>query len=238
MSLLLAEYGSLRDESTQARQAQQQVFAWSLATFSVFFAAGLALAGLKPAPATGTAAPGGLGGLAFRAYTLIFGLALPGAITASAAVWLGELLRMERVSGFLRGLERLAAQTLRGPVGGEPLGIDALRWETYLVAKVSKGKRSVRAKQRVGYLGGAALYFGALVISEALFLSAALGHHFLRHTHDWHRAAIAAAVAVICVFLVSTVPVGRQLLKMPNQAPVDLSRLDPRMDVLNPVPAQ
>lgn len=219
LQLLLAEYSSLREESSQARQAQQQVFAWSLATFGVFFAGGLAVAGSGAARG-----PQGMTGLSFRAFTLVFGLALPGAITASSAAWLGELVRMERVNGYLRGLELLVAEHFQ--VAENPRMPGILRWETYLVTRVGHG-RGINAKQVVGYLGGAALYFGAFLVSLLLFLTANQSHQFRKHTGLYHHAGWALSAIEAVVFLLCTLVPGSAIRKMPSAAPQKLEDFNP-----------
>jgi hypothetical protein len=165
--LVKSEYDSLRQESVQARTAQQQILQWSLAAFSAIFAAGLVLAGQANINVRE-----GFGGLVF---IVVFGFALPGLITGSCWSWLGELARMERVGYYLRGLE----QHLSGlRTGSSLLPCGPLHWETYLSTGISRKTGFGKRKQLLGYVGSLGLYFGSLCVSIAIFIAALREHVF------------------------------------------------------------
>jgi hypothetical protein len=217
IQVALAEYTALRQEAITALQAQQQVLNWSLATFGVFSAGGLAVAASDAANG-----PGGLRGMPLVLFAILFGLALPGAVIAAAAAWLGELGRMERVNRYMRGLELLVAEHYGVCPGMRVAGI--LRWETYLAAEDDEGSD---AKLMIGYLGGAALYFGAFVVSQSLFLVAVLSHRFAAHDHALSVGAVAVSAVETGVFLLCTLVPGRRVIGLRRQGALDLTVFNP-----------
>jgi hypothetical protein len=118
LGLVMLEYEKLRDESIQAMQAQQSILQWSIASFGAILGAALLLA-TKDAP------------FALPPYVSFaaFGVILPVFVGMCCLAWFGELIRMERIGAFLRGMEREVAQAVRG---GDGLlrGVMPLRWET------------------------------------------------------------------------------------------------------------
>lgn len=215
-TLLEAEYKSLRDESSQARQAQQSTIAWSLAAFATVFAGGLVF--VSNAFTSGTA----VNAITIAFYALVFGAALPGFIFAGCMTYLGELIRMERAGGYLRGLERHLAVTAKD--AGHSLGAP-LRWETYLVQKAQEDGVS-KQKQRIGYVGGAALYAGAEIISLAAFIAGSESYTFEEHDVGWDQAAIAWAVVLLLVFFATTLWAGWGILSS-GKKNASYSQIDP-----------
>ena len=154
LQLVSAEYQSLREESSQARQAQQSTLTWSVAALGTVLAGGLVFV-------SGIFAPGAKSSmLSVLFYALVFGLALPGYAFFAALTYMGELGRMTRVGAYLQGLERFVA-TMISPA--------PLRWETGLNAKRGAKGRTSRLLSPV--VGSLALYFGSLVISLIAFWS-------------------------------------------------------------------
>lgn len=189
LDLLKLEYQSLREESAQARAAQQQILQWSLATFAAFFAAGIVLVAQDKVSITS--------GTAGSVYLVVLGLALPGLVIASSWAWMGELIRMERAGHYLRGLERSVSVQL----GTSPA---PLRWETHIALGAVHGgsydkllapdegpppnegrpeqhehpEGTGRGKQQLGYVGSAGLYAGVLLLSLVLFFMAWQSHQW------------------------------------------------------------
>jgi hypothetical protein len=214
LDFLKLEYESLRQESAQARTAQQQILQWSLAAFAAIFAAGLVFAGAQKADVRV-----GFPGLVFIA---VFGFALPGLVTGACWAWLGELIRMERVGCYLRGLERsVAAIGADLPI----LSNGPLRWETYLAL----GAGGVgRRKQLIGYLGSLGLYIGSLTVANIIEIAAVSAHHFASTT--WHgvRWSLFGAAIFWWVILISvTFYTGLSLVRVGRKAE-DLSSIDYR----------
>lgn len=197
----LDEYKTLRDESSQARQAQQSVLQWSLATFGLIFAAGVAFAGeSKPS---------------FAQYSIIYGLALPGLIIASSLVWWGEVMRMERAGYFMRGREIASwpPETRYARRDVSAVSRDALVWETYIAFL---GPKRGRRKAIGGYLGAAFLYGGGVVFSLLMFLARWRSNTF---EVGWHKGAGTVWAITIVVFVVLVfASYARTLLQVGKEA--------------------
>lgn len=98
-ALLVQEYASLRSESLSAKQNQQTILQWTLATVGIVIAAGIAAAaGLKDLDAVGRF---GLN----LATTVLVGALVPVVVSCAFGIWMGELFRMERAGQFLRDRE-------------------------------------------------------------------------------------------------------------------------------------
>ena len=210
--LFLAEYASLRDESAHARQAQQAVLQWSLATSAVILGAAVAFfARGGPAPPTG----------AVFVFLLVYGFGMPAFAAAAFMAWFGELLRMERVGVFLRGRERLTwddaalREEIRESVSGGEAWRQAMVWENWIA--FGTGGLGAR-KQIVGYLGGVLLYVGLFVASELIFLNAALAHDFAAHDGAWRAAAWVWTILSSSAFVVLVATVGWQLKRQGTRA--------------------
>lgn len=193
--LVVAEYQSLRQESDQARNAQQTILNWSMGAYALLVAAGISVLD------DGGKLPVGV--------SLLFALGVPGFITAAALIWIGESARMERVGFFLRRWEREhwqadASEKLAGPV-----------WENYL----SFDPKKSFGKQWSGYLGGALLYAGGLAVSLALFFATSgdvldIGGRFSWVTaHPLNTVIIVSTLFVgACLFFgIPVIRLGRKL---------------------------
>jgi hypothetical protein len=191
-TLLAAEYASLRDESAQARQAQQSVLQWSLGAASVLLAGAVAFTS-KESPASSATA----------VFLLIYGFGMPAFAAAAFMAWFGELIRMERAGMFLRARER-QLWPVRAPADpgsyvteGDAWQHPIMMWENWI--SFSKGGFGAR-KQIIGYLGGLIIYVGAFATSEFAFAIVASGHEFQAHSHGWHVACVAWAVVATVAF--------------------------------------
>lgn len=164
-NLLLEEYRTLRAEAHQALAYAQGIVRWTVAIYGAVLAAALVAA----------REAGDAVGYTFMSTSLLilFGFALPGVTWAAAWTWLGELIRMERAGGYLRGLELQIQQ-----FGHASLGFAPLRWESFIHAENKKplteaGKdkpeRSLFGKSKSAYLGTAAMFFGATLLPVVLF---------------------------------------------------------------------
>jgi hypothetical protein len=154
--LIMLEYEKLRDESVQSMQAQQAILQWSIASFGAILGAALILASQDPN--SWLSAP-----VAFA----VFGVAVPAFVLMCCLAWFGELIRMERIGVYLRGIEFEVAHVLRAqatsPNNTAP--VLPLRWETYIAFS---GKRAVGVtKQKVGYFGSVGIYSLVMVASLA-----------------------------------------------------------------------
>lgn len=209
--LLLAEYQSVRDESSQARQAQQSTIAWSLASFATVFAGGLLFISnsLKDDSM--------LGELEFIFFLLVFGVMLPGFAFASCMTYVGELARMERAGYYLRGLEYHLAST------GASLQLESpLRWETFLAYNEPS-----RKKYKIGYIGGVGLYTGSILVSLVACVAMAYYYSeepdgeplvlaFARNLSVFD-SALCAAVVIFILFLVIIGATVRSINKSSKQ---------------------
>lgn len=158
LSLLSAEYNTLRTEIHQAMGYAQGIVRWSIGIFGVVLGAGL-LAAEKLNEA-------GPYSFSATAALLLFGIAIPGVLWAAAWTWLGELIRLERAGAYLRGLE---SEVARVPGIASLLGFPPLRWERFIHAE--RTKKTIFGKQTGAYLGTAGVFFGATLISLTLFVS-------------------------------------------------------------------
>jgi hypothetical protein len=144
LGLLMLEYQKLRDESIQSMQAQQSILQWSIGSFGAILGAALVLATKDPPFALPPY-------VSFGAFAVI----LPIFATMCCLAWFGELIRMERIGAFLRGMEREVAQAIRDG-SGLSNEVVPLRWETYIAFAKDRGL-GVR-KQGVGYFGSLGVY--------------------------------------------------------------------------------
>jgi hypothetical protein len=188
--MFLAEYQSLREESAQARTAQQTILQWSLGAFALIFAGAMA--------SDVASTPRGE-----VLLMIIFGLALPGLVFGSCLAWAGELLRMERAGYFLRGREAAVwASSARGRVVDERNVLDIeqfpLLWENFIASAKYPGAR----KQQLGYIGALVIYGLSYSISAVVFFVTLWNHEFGAHTFAWRWWTIAGFVCASIVMLV------------------------------------
>lgn len=98
--LVVQEYASLRSESQAAKQNQQTILQWTLATAGVVIAAATAAgAALKDLDDIGRL------GLSLATVVLTGGL-MPVVVACAFGIWVGELQRMERAGQFLADREK------------------------------------------------------------------------------------------------------------------------------------
>jgi hypothetical protein len=175
-NMWLEEYRSIRSESEQARNAQQTILQWSLASFAAIIAGGLVMF---------SGAINIRSGETGTVLLMIFGLGLPGLSFFSYLVWWGEFLRMERAGRYIRGLERMADRLANSTSGKLPA---PLQWEHFLAGPAyapaakrrerARHKRLGRAKYMIGYVGASGIYFGFCVASLAVFASLLVDHGY------------------------------------------------------------
>ena len=179
----LIEYQSLREESAQARNAQQTILQWSLGAFSLVFAAALS---------TSTSATPAIE----RLRMAVFAFALPFLVIGSCLAWVGELIRMRRVGSYLRGRERTFWPEWEDEVQASFVRDRTsypLLWENYIA---SKGPEPGQHKQWEGYLGAALIYGGAYVVSLAVFMITLWAHRFGIHQFAWRAGGTAYAITL------------------------------------------
>ncbi len=205
MDFMLAEYKSLRDESSQSRSAQQAIQQWSLAGVSAILVGGLLLTGknfdLQQAGPPSTA------------FLVLFGVVLPALATVSCMAWLGELVRMERCGRYLRGFERDLSKRLNGLVS--PAARNPLRWETAISQGAASDKGLGRGKQRVGYLGSLLMYLGAVSASLCFYVVGVQQRQ--EPANAWvhlHLALFAWPAVMGSVFLAIVVSVVRSIQEL------------------------
>lgn len=156
--LLVQEYVSLRAESLSAKQNQQTILQWTLATVGIVIAACIAAA-------TGLHDMDSITRLGLSvAIALLTGALTPVLVSCAFGIWLGELNRMERAGHFLRFREEVwsAGQAKTAdPESPESGGI--LLWES-LLANHPHSERF--AKNRIGGMASVALF--AMLAASAL----------------------------------------------------------------------
>jgi hypothetical protein len=154
--LVVQEYVSLRNESLAAKQNQQTILQWTLATVGVVIAASVA-ASIATGDLSATERPGVL----FVGAALT-GFVLPTVIACALGIWLGEVGRMERAGHFLRSREAAWSQGLAiNSLPDDPThGLTPL-WETML-------KDAVHPMYRKNWLGtfASVALFGTLMFSS------------------------------------------------------------------------
>jgi hypothetical protein len=214
LALAIMEYQKLRDESLQAMQAQQSTLQWSMATFGAIIGAIALLINQRA--------------LALQpiATFVALGVALPTFVMCCGLSWVGELLRMERIGVYLRGLEleiaRIALE--RGPRGNHsayPAYVLTPQWETFIAS--SSQRTEGLTKQRTGYIGSIGIYILALLTC----LSACVWLQWLAH----HTSAIQKITfTLLCIIeLVVDFTIGFRLGRKLAQA----SRAAVNIDALN-----
>lgn len=153
LRLFLAEYESLRHESSQARDAQQSIMQWSIGAFAAVLVAGMAIPDQGPDSTT------------MYARLALFGFGLPLLVFGASLAWFGELYRMERAGHYLRCREA-GFRTDSPPRGIAERGVEdwsrfPLLWET-LIHDERKLKRNFNS--------GFAVYLSVLVFSMGMVL--------------------------------------------------------------------
>ncbi|ODT09277.1 MAG: hypothetical protein ABS61_13745 [Microbacterium sp. SCN 70-18] len=157
--LLVQEYVSLRNESLSAKQNQQTILQWAIATAGIVVAASIAVGGaLEEVDALGRFS------LNFASAVLVGGL-MPVVVSCAFGNWLGELHRMERAGQFLR--EREAAWSGGAARSGDPSDPEyalVLLWESLLVNDSISERFS---KNRLGSAASVGLFLVLAMFSLA-----------------------------------------------------------------------
>lgn len=204
--LALAEYQSLREESAQAREAQQSILEWSIGAIGVVFAAALATdAGASP-------------GLV---RSMVLGIVLPSLIAGATFTWMGEMMRMERAAYYLRGREPAfwvteedGSHTVDPDLVDEP-DIRPLLWENF-IAFASEGPG--RRKQLVAYVGGFGIYVGSFLVSYILLLADVHGQSGMGLSDVARNLITAGVVLAVIAYLGTCIVVGRWLMETGSSA--------------------
>lgn len=166
--LAIAEYSSVREEWLSSRAAQQQTFQWSLAAIAVLLAA-LVTVHSKPDHSA--------------VYVAVAGATAVIAL-ASEAIWLGELIRMERAALFLRSREQMIRREA---------GTALLLWETWRAARPRDRNALWINVAGPSVIGGFALYNVAVLIAMFVLVVATRDPLLTRHTHV---LAICSVIAI------------------------------------------
>ena len=190
--LRLAEYKSVRDEWLASRDAQQHTLQWR------FAASVLLIAGILSAKNKANLDP-------------FLYVALTAAVAAlsvfSQAVWFGEVVRMERASLFLRGLE---AQFRRLPrkVGQSP----PLMWETWRGNEPSKESDGPWIRPAYSSIFGGFALFGLLTFSAVTILGS-VAFDDSASCANQELAGVLGVLALALYFSV-TIDLGRKAMHM------------------------
>lgn len=127
--LSIQEYVSLRNESLAAKQNQQSIITWTLATVGVLGAATVALAGSLH-DLVGSART-----LAIYTALVVCGIGVPALVLAAFGVWYGELTRMQRAGEYLRERETAVAggkALAKSLDPAKPEQLHLIMWETMI----------------------------------------------------------------------------------------------------------
>ncbi|WEG08640.1 hypothetical protein PU630_15555 [Microbacterium horticulturae] len=165
--LLVQEYVSLRAESLSAKQNQQTILQWTLATVGIVIAASVTAAtGLHDMD---SAARLGLS----VAVTLLTGVLTPALVSCAFGIWLGELNRMERAGHFLRLREEVwSAGYAKKADPASPQSGGVLLWESLLADHPHSQQF---AKNRIGGMASVALFLMLATSAVVAGLILALG---------------------------------------------------------------
>jgi uncharacterized membrane protein YbhN (UPF0104 family) len=163
--LVVQEYLSLRNESLAAKQNQQSVLQWSMATVGIGVAAVFATSAVLFDPKTHARQ------WILIADVVIFGIAIPVLAALAFAIWLGELERMERAGMYLRAKEQSVngRATLTPASLSKPHAMDLILWESMLA---HPGRSNPYRKNRIG-AGASCLLFSAVFggsLASAVFI--------------------------------------------------------------------
>jgi hypothetical protein len=224
LELLRVEYESIRNESSQARQAQQSIIQWSLATLGVGLSAGILVINTLGSNTLGVEQRKPL----YVVFLVLFGLAFPAAAWLSCLAWFGELIRMERAGRYLRGLERVVSDAIAEtyPDCDETSYLcSPLRWETYIATRRPRGLGA--SKQRVGYLGNLGIYTGLLVVPLGIFVTQVWMNAILWNFPLVREIFTAYAVVLLISFIAITVTLVRALQQASSQT-ADVDDVVPR----------
>ena len=150
---------------------------------------------------------------------ILFGFAIPAASWLSFMAWFGELVRMERVGRYLRGLEVVLGNTVLKALQDDDAYqylVAPLRWETYIA---QEGRHRLGAsKQRIGYLGCLGLYTGLFVLPLIAFLAQVWINPVVWSSLPVKSAFTAYALLALASFIVSVVRLVMSLQRVGREA--------------------
>ncbi len=149
----------MRNESLAAKQNQQTILQWSLATVGVGAAAVVAIA------AATLDSAGASRGWLLLGVCLVFGIAIPLLVACAFGIWLGEVDRMERAGLYLREREHSFGPRPQGAINpSDPRWSEGIFWER-LINEAGPG-----SPYRKNVIGSAAscMLFTGLFISSAV----------------------------------------------------------------------
>ncbi|GAA4682699.1 glycosyltransferase family 2 protein [Frondihabitans cladoniiphilus] len=180
--LLVGEISDLRAESAGAKQNQQSIFQWSLATMAAVFGV---IAVFKAPPI---------------AAVFGYGLILPLIATAAFLLWLSEVERMERAGQFIRERElalRDPDVTFESP---EAMRSHSMMWESTIF---DENLAATYGKNELGAWAAVLLFFGAFYISlsAGMIILDGAPKAFLHEGSFDIAAKIASAVFAIAFFI-------------------------------------
>jgi hypothetical protein len=202
--LRVAEYESVREEWLASRDAQQHTLRWTLAAIAVLLA-------------------GVLGSDARNQQPFLY-VAIAGAVTgvaiATQTIWFGELMRMERASLFLRGLE-VAVRDL------DRSWPPPLIWDSW---RASRGHRPVIASAAPLLIACFAIY--ALLATAGLTILCAAAADSQIPDPD-RELALALALVLGAAYVGSTLYLLRQarLIWRSFDKPAQFDHLRPRSGI-------
>jgi hypothetical protein len=184
LSLAIMEYEKLRDESLQAMQAQQSTLQWSMAAFGAIVGGSAVLVAQRP---TGLSPP---------VIFAILGVAVPVFVMCCGLSWVGELMRMERIGVYLRGLELEIARAVHvgkqnGSNAPSKPAVLSPHWENFISSPPQRTEGMT--KQRVGYIGSIGIYVLALLTS----LAACIWCQWVAHKTSTTQSVIYTALCVV-----------------------------------------
>jgi hypothetical protein len=186
------QYESLRAECEGARTAQHTILQWSQAVSGTLFAAAL-VAGASHS------------GRFVVAAQFIFGLVLPAVLLGGALAWAGEMIRMERVSIFLRSFER-AVWGNGGSDGFKDTSF--FIWENFLWSPPRSFYDAGYRKQNTGYVGVAAFY-------GIMYLGSLIAFWVLS---PWWLSLV-GSFALVSLGCMVMIPPARQIFSLGSGAP-------------------
>lgn len=184
VELRVAEYKSVREEWLTSRDAQQHTLQWTLAALAVLLAGILTSEARHDQPFI---------------YITMAGVVAAIAIS-SQAIWFGELMRMERASLFLRGLE-MAYRDLGTDNSWPP----PLIWDSWRAFRGDHEDSPMIYSAAPLVLACFAIYALLTAGALAILCAAALDHQI---PSDDRALALGIAVVVGSAYVVGTLYLG------------------------------
>lgn len=201
--LVVQEYASLRTESQTAKQNQQTILQWTLATAGVVIAAAIAAgAALKDLDDVGKLS------LSLATVVLIGGL-MPAVVACAFGIWIGELQRMERAGQYLAARERAWSRgRSTSALPQDPGSSHFPLWESLLADGTHDPHYQ---KNRLGGAASISLFGSVFIFSigVGLVLFLGPGGTLSQLPADWTTVAVWTAgiwvgtliVSILCVFV-------------------------------------